>query len=283
MIFVRFWLVVLALIATPLLAQAPPASDPGASRIKDIVIEGIRRVPAPAILNRVQTKIGDPLAAAALRDDVRSIFALGFFDDVQVRTEEFEGGVRVIFVVDERPLLREVIFEGNTELKTDELRWTADMRVSTLYDPVAVQKAEEAIRQKYEDEGFFGFTISARTERTPEGNRVVFQIDEGRKTIDRILIERLAGLAPQIDSPDDPSVLRVRVPLGPQGIHGAYSMLDRGALASCLRHPPRRHPGVRRDGESGLHVQRPRRAEPVARRLARESRGDQRRPVWVRV
>jgi hypothetical protein len=201
MIFVRSWPIVLALSATALLARAPPASDPGAPRIKDIVIDGNRRIQAPAILNRVRTKIGDPLAPAALRDDVRSIFDLGFFDDVQIRTEDFEGGVRVLFVVAERPLLREVIFEGNAELKTDELRETAAMKVGILYNPVAVQKAEEAIRQKYEDQGFFDFTISARTERTPEGDsRVVFQIDEGRKTIDRILADRLATLAPQIDS-----------------------------------------------------------------------------------
>jgi outer membrane protein insertion porin family len=142
--------------------------------VKDIAVEGNRRIQGPAVLNRVQTKIGDPLAPAALRDDVRSIFALGFFDDVEIRTEEFEGGVRVIFVVVERPLLREVSFEGNAELNTEELREKAAIRVGVLYNPVEVQKAEEAIRQKYEDEGFFGVQITPRTERTPEGDlRVV--------------------------------------------------------------------------------------------------------------
>ena len=137
------------------------------------------------------TKIGDPLSPAALRDDVRSIFGLGFFDDVQVRTEEFEGGVRVIFAVVERPLLREVGFEGNSELTNDELREKAAIRVGVLYNPVEVQKAEEAIRQKYEDEGYFGVQITPRTERTPEGDlRVVFRIEEGPKLyIDRIVIE----------------------------------------------------------------------------------------------
>jgi outer membrane protein insertion porin family len=159
--------------------------------VRDLVVEGNRRIQAPAVLNRVQTKIGDPLSPAALRDDVRSIFALGFFDDVQVRTEEFEGGVRVIFVVVERPLLREVSYEGNAELTTDELREKAAIRVGVLYNPVEVQKAEEAIRQKYEDEGFFGVQITPRTERTPEGDlRVVFRIEEGPKLhIDRIIIE----------------------------------------------------------------------------------------------
>jgi outer membrane protein insertion porin family len=168
-------------------AQQPPLIP----TVRDIAVEGNRRIQTPAILNRVSTKIGDPLAPAGLRDDVRSIFGLGFFDDVQVRTEEFEGGIRVIFVVVERPLLREVSFEGNAEVKTEDLREKAAIRVGVLYNPVEVQKAEEAIRQKYEDEGFFGAQIVPRTERTPEGDlRVVFRIEEGPKLhIDRIIIE----------------------------------------------------------------------------------------------
>jgi outer membrane protein insertion porin family len=91
----------------------------------------------------------------------------------------------------ERPLLREVSFEGNAEVKTEDLREQATIRVGVLYNPVEVQKAEEAIRQKYEDEGFFGAQIVPRTERTPEGDlRVVFRIEEGPKLhIDRIVIE----------------------------------------------------------------------------------------------
>ena len=186
----------MVLTGTARAQQAPPTEPRPIPSVRDIAVEGNRRIQAPAILNRVTTKIGDPLAPAALRDDVRSIFALGFFDDVQVRTEEFEGGVRVIFVVVERPLLREVSFEGNAELKTQELREKATIRVGVLYNPVEVQKAEEAIRQKYEDEGFFGVQISPRTERTPEGDlRVVFRIEEGPKLhIDRILIEGNSAL-----------------------------------------------------------------------------------------
>ena len=179
------------------LAQQAPATDPRLiPSVRDIGVEGNRRIQSAAILNRVQTKIGDLFAPAALRDDVRSIFGLGFFDDVQVRTEEFEGGIRVIFVVVERPLLREVGYEGNSEVKTEDLRDKAAIRIGVLYNPVEVQKAEEAIRQKYEDEGFFGVQITPRTERTPEGDlRVVFRIEEGPKLhIDRIIIEGNSAL-----------------------------------------------------------------------------------------
>lgn len=182
-----FFVFVVVLGGAPLVrAQERPAPA-----VRDISVEGNRRVQASAILNRVQTKIGDPFSPTALREDVRAIFALGFFDDVQIRVEEFEGGVRVIFVVVERPILREVSYEGNREVKTDDLRDKAALRIGVLYNPVEVQRAQEAIRQKYEDEGFFGVTISPRTERTPEGDlRLVFRIEEGKKTyIDRIVIE----------------------------------------------------------------------------------------------
>jgi len=159
--------------------------------VQDIAVEGNRRIEAGVILGRIQTKIGDPFSPGVLREDVRSIFGLGFFEDVQVRTEEFEGGVRVIFVVVERPLLRDVAFEGNRALKADDLRDKAALRIGVLYNPVEVQRAVDAIRAAYEEEGFLGVAIQPRTEPTPEGDlRVVFRIDEGRKIyIDRIVIE----------------------------------------------------------------------------------------------
>ena len=64
-------------------AQAPGAPP----TVRDLAVEGNKRIQASAILNRVQTKIGDPFAPTGLREDVQAIFALGFFDDVQVRTE----------------------------------------------------------------------------------------------------------------------------------------------------------------------------------------------------
>jgi outer membrane protein insertion porin family len=167
-------------------AQQPPAPT-----VRDLAVEGNRRIQSPVILNRVQTKIGDTFSPTAIREDVRSIFNLGFFDDVQVRVEEFEGGVRLTFVVTERPLVREVGFEGNDDLKTEELRERAAIRVGVLYNPVEVQRAMDAIRLRYEEEGFFGVQLTPRTERTPEGDlRVVFRVVEGKKMyIDRIVIE----------------------------------------------------------------------------------------------
>lgn len=179
------------LVGLALLVAGPLRAQERAPQVRDITVQGNRRIQAAVILGRIQTRIGDTFAPAAVREDVRNVFALGFFEDVQVRVEEFEGGVRLIFVVAERPLLREVAFEGHRDLKTEELRERAGLRAGTVYNPAEIQRAEEAIRQRYEEEGYFGVTIAPRTELTPEGDlRVVFRIQEGRKLyIDRIVIE----------------------------------------------------------------------------------------------
>ncbi len=53
-----------------------------------------------------------PFNPAQLSDDIRAIFALGFFDDVQAKVTDFEGGVRLTFVVKERPFVRDIAFAG---------------------------------------------------------------------------------------------------------------------------------------------------------------------------
>src|SRR3989338_8983655 len=87
--------------------------------VKEIEIQGSRRVQETVIRARIQTKVGDQFVPARLSEDIKAIFGLGFFDDVQLRVEDFEGGVKVTFVVAERPFIRDVDFTGNTKLATD--------------------------------------------------------------------------------------------------------------------------------------------------------------------
>ena len=94
------------------LAQVPaPADKP--IIIKEIAVQGNRRVQEAVILGRVGAKIGTPSAANRTAEDIRAIFALGFFDDVQVKVEDFEGGVKLVYVVAERPFIPDILFAGN--------------------------------------------------------------------------------------------------------------------------------------------------------------------------
>jgi outer membrane protein insertion porin family len=189
-----------ALVVLVSLAQAqprtPPPGGPPPILIKELTVEGHRRVQEAVILNRVRSTVGVPFNPSQASEDLRSIFNLGFFDDVQLKVEDFEGGVKVTFVVVERPFIRDVEFVGNSKLTVAELQEKIDLRLGSVYNPVDVQRARERLKEAYEDEGYFEVQISPEIEKFGDGDvKVVFTINEGRRiTIDRIVFRGNKGL-----------------------------------------------------------------------------------------
>jgi outer membrane protein insertion porin family len=176
---------------------SPQAPAPRAVTIRDINVEGQRRVQEAVILGRVQSRVGGLFNPAQLSEDLRSIFGLGFFDDVQLRIEDFEGGVRVTFVVTERPFIRDIEFSGNKKVSTSDLQERIDLKLGSVYNPVEVQKAREKLKEHYESEGYFEAQITPDVERFADGDvKLTFSINEGRRiTIDRIVIRGNVGLS----------------------------------------------------------------------------------------
>ena len=165
--------------------------------VKELVVEGNRRVQEAVILSRVQARIGSTFNPSQLSEDLRAIFALGFFDDVQAKVEDFEGGVKVILVVVERPFVRDVEFVGNKKIATTELQDQIDIKLGSVYNPVEVRKAQEKLQDYYEQSGYFEVQVTPEIERLTGGDvKVVFNINEGRRiTIDRIVIKGNQGLS----------------------------------------------------------------------------------------
>jgi len=178
------------------MAQAP--SSPLPVIVKDIIIQGNRRIQEAVILGRISAKVGGPFQPTRLAEDIRAIFALGFFDDVQLKVDDFEGGVKLTFVVVERPFVRDIAFTGNKKLDSAALSEKIDLRLGSVYNPVEVNRAAEKIKDAYEEEGYYEVAVTPDIEKLPDGDvTVTFRIAEGRKiTIDRVVIEGAHGVKP---------------------------------------------------------------------------------------
>jgi outer membrane protein insertion porin family len=176
-------------------ARAQPA-QPQPIAVRDIHVEGNKRVQDAVILGRVKSAVGSTFNPSLLSEDIRAIFSLGFFDDVQVRVEDFEGGVKLVYVVTERPFVRDVDFVGNKKADRETLQEKIDIKLGSVYNPVDVQRAVERLRDYYEDEGYFEIQITPTVEKFSDGDvRLVFNIVEGRQiTIDKIVFRGNKGL-----------------------------------------------------------------------------------------
>jgi outer membrane protein insertion porin family len=189
-------LATLALLVASAHAQPRSAAPPRPILIREVTVEGNRRVQEAVILGRIRSSVGSPFNPSQASEDLRAIFTLGFFDDVQMKVEDFEGGVKITFVVVERPFVRDVEFVGNSRLGTTELQEKIELKLGSVYNPVEVQRAREKLKNAYEDEGYFEVQISPEVEKFEDGDvKVVFTITEGRRiTIDKIVIRGNNGL-----------------------------------------------------------------------------------------
>jgi outer membrane protein insertion porin family len=110
-------LLVLSILSLPDLArgQAFP-------RMKSIRIEGNTRVDSTAIRIHIASEPGRQLSMPQLDADLRAVYEMGFFEDVVIEAEPAPGNqVDVIFRVVERPFIRDVRVEGESEIDEEEL------------------------------------------------------------------------------------------------------------------------------------------------------------------
>src|SRR4051812_33639537 len=111
--------VLLALWFSPLGPQALQTVDP--NRVEEVRITGNRRIPSDTIKYNLQTKAGDILTAPTIARDIKTLYALSYFDDIRVEEQDGQRGKIVNFVVKEKPLMRSIEFEGIKSITRSEI------------------------------------------------------------------------------------------------------------------------------------------------------------------
>ena len=153
-----------------------------APTIKQIDIRGNQRVEAEAIRQRITTKVGDAFSPEKVRRDVENLYKMGFFDDVTVEAEEFEGGLRLIYLVTEKPVIRSIQIEGVKELSEQDIRDRIDIAAGTVFNPPAVGRNAEKVRLFYEEEGYYTAKVEGSSRKiTDREVDVIFQVQEGAR------------------------------------------------------------------------------------------------------
>ncbi len=173
------------------------AAMPSLSRADDIPVtlvevQGNRRIESATILAKIKTREGSIFSPQQIKEDIKSLYQLGHFEDIQVKTEGFENGLKVIFWVKEKPLIREIAYEGNDELSTDTLKEVVTLLPRTAFNLQLVQENAEKIRLKYQDKGYYHAIVVPVITELKGGDRIVaFYIEEGDKI--RLVEVTIAG------------------------------------------------------------------------------------------
>ena len=160
---------------------------PNLSRADDVMVtlvevQGNRRIETATILAKIKTREGTVFSPSQLKDDIKVLYQLGHFEDVQVKTEGFEQGLKVIFWVKEKPLIREISFEGNDELSAEKIKEIVTLLPRTAFNLQLIQENADKVRIKYQDSGFYHAVVLPVIVELRGGDKsVVYYIEEGDK------------------------------------------------------------------------------------------------------
>ncbi|MDD2464007.1 MAG: outer membrane protein assembly factor BamA [Desulfobulbus sp.] len=157
--------------------------------VASIAPEGNSRIDSGAILQKITTKPGDIYDPSTLREDLKAVFSLGYFDNVEIESNDTEGGKKIIFRVKEKPLVSTVIITGADEIKEEEVREAAGITANSILNPYKVNEAVQKIRDLYKSKGYYNTEVNGQITTAADGKAEVrFSIAEGEK----VSIEEIA-------------------------------------------------------------------------------------------
>ncbi len=153
--------------------------------LKSVQISGNVRVEDDGIRLHLKSRAGEAFDRAVVDQDVKAIYRMGFFDDVQA--ELSPDGV-LTYAVKEKPFVREVKIQGSSQVAKDKIETALGVTPRTILDRSKVAEGVEKVRKLYNDQGYVNALVDHSI--TVEANNqavITLDINEGN----RLLIKRI--------------------------------------------------------------------------------------------
>ncbi|MCY3625909.1 MAG: outer membrane protein assembly factor BamA [Candidatus Dadabacteria bacterium] len=150
--------------------------------VAEVVISGNRRTETSLIDLNIETKQGDEYSPQIVKEDLKRIFKLDFFQQVLVDVKPVEDGLRVEFVVEENPVLADLKLSGNDKLKEDDIKEAVAFREGRIVSLRKITEGREIILALASEKGLVGTEVEYEIEPRGDGVvDVVYRIDEGER------------------------------------------------------------------------------------------------------
>ncbi len=160
--------------------------------VSNIDVRGLKRIEKDAVLSKITTRGGQPLSTEQVRSDIQALFAMGYFDDIEVRGESAEGNrVNLVYALRERPVIAEIDFEGNERISTKDLEEVVKVKQWSILDVNKVKEDTALIQKHYEEKGFYLAKVNFEIRTIKEDQvQLIYQISD----YDKVQIKKITFL-----------------------------------------------------------------------------------------
>jgi outer membrane protein insertion porin family len=138
-----------------------------------IAVTGNRHIDADMIRGQFHAAADGTFDAAALDAALKSLYAIGFFEDVEIARD----GERILVTVVENPTIDRLAFEGNKKIKDEDLRKALQSKAGGPLARARVHDDVIHIIELCRLHGYFGVRVEPKTIAGKDGRAsLVFEI-----------------------------------------------------------------------------------------------------------
>ena len=159
--------------------------EPTEKNITAIEVRGNKSISTNTIISKIKSRIGGIFKENIISDDIKRLVGLKYFSDVKIDTEEYQGGIKIIITVSERPIIEKMSFVGFRQLrmKEDKLKEQLRSKEGQYLDYPDLAEDIHTIEKLYEKKGFGNVKVDydINLDQTTNKAKVEFRVSEGRR------------------------------------------------------------------------------------------------------
>ena len=151
-------------------------------KVVEVRVLGNKRIETEAIKRHIKTVPDDIFVARLLSEDLKSIYSMGYFEDIRIEAETSPRGKIITFKVKEKPTIRFIRIKGNYVFDDEELRNSMDISTGAILNIYQVQNSLKRIETLYKEKNYHNVRVSYTVEKLKNNQAdLLFTVEEGDK------------------------------------------------------------------------------------------------------
>jgi outer membrane protein insertion porin family len=159
--------------------------------VRDIEVRfvGPETVNRAIVMANIQTAVGKPRSRDIIEQDVRNLINTGYFFDVRVLEEPVVDGVRIVFQVQGKATIKEIVIEGEKRFKDVRLRRESSQKVGDSLDERKAHDDAQKMQDLYQKAGYPDVKVTYEVDLDKDTGKAIlkFKVQEG----DRVYIREI--------------------------------------------------------------------------------------------
>ncbi len=162
-------------------AQQSPSAEPAQEKIiASVDTIGAVTITRAQIFSAMRVRTGQIFSAQTAAEDAARIARLEGVESSYYTTQDQDGKIKLVYVVIEKQLVRELVLDGNKKISDSKLSGELGFKLGDYLDVLSVRAGVDAIKKIYLDKGFAWTTVTLDESGLISG-KVVYRIEEGPK------------------------------------------------------------------------------------------------------